>query len=78
MLSKQEAQRAVEVEWPDARAMQCVEYKGLYLVRVKWTSPDERDYDPFFSVDPESGVVNEFSIMTDADPVALAAAFRGG
>lgn len=58
------------------KAVHSFRYNNLLLVRVKHDSEDEADYDPFFSVDPESGEVKEFSVVTDGDPVAIAEAFK--
>jgi hypothetical protein len=66
----------IEKEWPNSKAIECVDYKDLYLVRVVWSDPGEQNYDPFFSVDPSTGEVNEFSIMSDGDPAEVLAAFQ--
>lgn len=53
----------------------CVPYKNDFLVRVKHPPEEEAHYDPFFIVS-SAGVLQEFSVMTDGDPVEIAAAFQ--
>jgi hypothetical protein len=76
MYDKFQAKRLVEKAYPGAKAKDCFVYKGLFLVRVEHPDPDEANYDPFLSVDPVTGEVNEFSVLTDGDPVAIAEAFN--
>lgn len=56
----------------------CVPYKGGFLARVKLNSAEEANFDPFFMVNANTGEVQEFSIMTDGDPLEIAAAFEQG
>lgn len=58
-----------------ATAVACAPYKGHFLVRVEHASPDEKNYDPFYWVDSVSGRVEEFSVITDGDPVEIGEAF---
>ncbi|MCA1806970.1 MAG: hypothetical protein LC687_03835, partial [Actinobacteria bacterium] len=51
-------------------------YNSLIIVRVEHPSQDEANYDPFYSVNPQTGEVSEFSILTDGDPVAIMAAWE--
>lgn len=71
MLTDVEAKAAVERANPGSKAQVCVRYKDIYLVRVKHHDPEEADYDPFYSVNPTTGEVNEFSVITDGDPVEI-------
>ncbi len=54
----------------------CVPYKGGFLARVTLPAAEEANYDPFFMVNAYTGEVQEFSVMTDGDPLEIAAAFR--
>ena len=76
MYSEKEAKELVEKANPGAKAVDSFRYNNLYLVRVEHPSPDEANYDPFYSVDPESGSVSEFSVTTDGDPTAIAQAYQ--
>jgi hypothetical protein len=75
-LSENESKKRVEEANPGVKAVDCFAYESLYLVRVQHPSADEADYDPFFSVNPNTGEVKEFSVITDGDPVAIAKAFQ--
>lgn len=76
MLNQKQAMMLVEKEYPGTRAEVCVNYRELYLVRVKHADPDEANYDPFFSVDPSTGSVKEFSILTDGNPIEISKLFN--
>lgn len=67
MISEQQARTAVESAYPGVKAVASATYKNLYLVRVEQADPDELDYDPFFSVNQNTGEVQEFSVLTDGD-----------
>lgn len=75
MLTDEQAQDALLEELPGVEVAAKARFKDLYLFRIVWPSSDEADYDPFFSVNVETGEVAEFSIMTDGDPTEIAAAF---
>lgn len=72
MLTEEQARTAVETEYSGTVAKKVWNYKELFLVRVEFDDPDEANYDPFFTVDPETGKVAEFSIIRDGDPDILA------
>lgn len=75
MYSELQAKVLVERQNPGVKAVDCFRYQSVFLVRVEHPDEDETDYDPFFSVDPNTGKVSEFSVITDGDPVAIAEAF---
>lgn len=77
MLSVDEAKREVE-DAVDCAVEACVPYKGGFLARVKLNSVEEANYDPFFMVNANTGEIQEFSVMTDGDPLEIAAAFEQG
>ncbi len=76
MLNEAQAKELVEKSEPGVKAVDCFRYESLLLVRVEFPDPDEANYDPFFSVDPDTGEVKEFSVITDGDPVAIGLAFQ--
>ena len=76
MLDSEQAKAALLEELPGVEVAAQAELDNLFLFRIVWPSSEEADYDPFFSVDMDTGEVAEFSIMTDADPVRVAAAFN--
>ena len=76
MLSEKEAKAAVAKEDPDAKIVDIFWYNSLYLVRIQHPSPAEADWDPFYSVNPKTGEVAEFSVITDGDPMAIMQAYQ--
>lgn len=51
--------------YPQATIKVWTPYQNLYLFRVEHPSVEEKDYDPFFSVDKDTGEVRDFSVLTD-------------
>jgi len=76
MLSEEEAKAAVAKEDPEAKVVDAFWYNNLYLVRVEHPNPSEANWDPFYSVNPKTGKVAEFSVMEDGDPMAIAQAYQ--
>jgi len=75
MLNIEEAQEKVLAQPGVAGIAATVVYHNLYLVRVVFAAEDEAHYDPFYSVDSETGAVNEFSFLHDGDPAEITALF---
>lgn len=75
MLAEDEARAALESEIAPVEIVASARYNDLYLFRVLFPSPDEANFDPFFSVDVETGEVSDFSVMHDGDIDEIAAAF---
>lgn len=75
MLNAAEAAKAVQTA-VDCKVEACVPYRGGFLARVNLNSAEEANYDPFFMVNANTGEVQEFSIMTDGDPLEIATAFE--
>lgn len=70
MLTEEQALLKIREVFPDSdlEVTGPVNYNDLYLFRVIDTSdPIEGMWDPFFSVDKETGEVRDFSIITDGD-----------
>jgi hypothetical protein len=79
MLSKQQAAASVAEEVDGCVVKACVPYKGGYLARVEMPSEEEKHFDPFFVVNANTGEVQAFNIMTDADDLdEVAEAFKNG
>lgn len=76
MFNEIQAKELVEKKNPGVKAVDCFRYESLLLVRVEFPDFDEGNYDPFFSVDPNTGEVKEFSVITDGDPLAIESAFK--
>lgn len=75
MLDKNQAEAALKQALPTARIQDSIKYRNVYLFRVHLPSPGEEDYDPFFSVDEQTGEVRDFSVITDGDISEIAALF---
>ncbi len=52
-----------------------IQYNNLFVFKVFNTRPGEEELDPFYSVDIRTGVFDEFSVLTDGDPVKVISAF---
>lgn len=76
-MRREEAAALVERILVGATVQACVPYKGDFLVRVEHPSENEKDYDPFFLVKASTGEIQEFSVLTDGDPLEVAKAFEG-
>lgn len=75
MMTEEEAVIRLEEEIPGVVIAARARYQNLYLFRIVMPDPLEADYDPFFSVDVETGEVRDFSVLTDGDMTEIAAAF---
>jgi hypothetical protein len=67
MFNSAQALAQVKATLPEVEIKAWTEYRDIYLVRVEYPYPAEKDYDPFFSVDKDSGEVRDFSVITDGD-----------
>ena len=67
MLSAKESATIVRIKLPGSTVLKTVEYGGLYIHLVNTNRPGEELFDPFYSVDKETGDLEEYSIITDAD-----------
>lgn len=65
MLSEQEAIAALKKLNPERVPKRIIRYKGLYIILAPGPDPMEGNFDPFFSVDMETGAVREYSIFQD-------------
>lgn len=75
MLSANDAKAALLRKEPTVAIQDLVRYRNVYLIRVRFASEEEADFDPFFSVDIQTGEVRDFSILTDGNFKEIAALF---
>lgn len=78
LITADEAKAGIEKAIPGAKVEACVPYKGGYLARAVLPSAEEANWDPFFIVNANTGEIQEFSVMTDGDPLEIAEAFEQG
>lgn len=67
MLSVEQATMIVEKALPNGQIQAVVEYNDLYLFQVFTDRPFEEEFDPFYSVDKNTGAFSDFSIITDGN-----------
>lgn len=61
MITKDEATQRLKDILPDGVKIKSVEYDGLYIFVLE--DPEELTMDPFYSVDPETGVFSEYPAL---------------
>jgi hypothetical protein len=76
MLDKLKAKSLVAKKFPSLLIKDCFKYNDIYLVRIEHEDSDEGGYDPFLSVDLKTNIIQEFSVLTDGDPIEIAEAFE--
>jgi len=69
MLSKSQAKTKVEQFAPEVIPKASVRYKNLYLFRIESPTGDIV-YDPFLSVDINTGAVQGFSVALNIDEIS--------
>lgn len=52
---------------PNGKIQKYIEYNGLFVFQIFTDDPGEEEYDPFYSVNKETGEFREFSIITDGN-----------
>jgi len=67
MFSVSLAEKALLKVVPYVTIQDHIVYRDLYLFRITFASEAEKNYDPFFSVDMNTGEVKDFSVITDGD-----------
>jgi len=75
MLSEKQASDVLSKSLPDHKIEDVVRYKDIYLFRVAHPDPEERDFDPFLSVNVNTGEFKDFNIMLDGDMDKIAELF---
>ena len=76
MLTEIQAKKLIKIANPKLVIEDCFRYEDLWIIRIKQLEDDEANYDPFLSVNVNTGEVKEFSVLTDADPIELSKAFK--
>ncbi len=76
MYNEIQAKALVEKKYPEIKVVDSFRYNNIFLVRIEHPDPEEANYDPFLSVNPNTGEIKEFSVITDGDPVAIDKAFK--
>jgi hypothetical protein len=69
MINENQAKDEVAKYAPEVKIVSWAKFNDLYLIRIEWPSPEEANYDPYFSVDVNTGKVSEFSIIAYLDEV---------
>lgn len=72
MLNDAQALMEIKKALPEIPVKAWSKYRNLYIFRVEWPSPIEKDYDPFFSVNSDTGEVRDFSVLTDGNVSEIA------
>lgn len=67
MINVSEATKRLTDSVPSITVKDNVIYRDVYLFRVEFDSESEKNYDPFFSVNIETGEVKDFSVIVDGD-----------
>lgn len=67
MLNIFAATKIVNDALPGGKIQAHVEYKDLFLFQVFSDRPFEEEFDPFYSVNRNTGEFRDFSIITDGD-----------
>jgi len=75
MLNIEEARTRVLALPRVVRVRAAIEYGDVYLTRVEYEDPEEANYDPFYSIDKQTGAINEFSFLHDGDPFEITMLF---
>lgn len=75
MLNVSDAAKLIHKEFPDGKIQSYIEYRGLYIFQVFSSDPLEGEMDPFFSVDPTTGELRDFSIITDGNTAEISSRF---
>lgn len=72
MLTQIQALALVKSKFPDSRVLFFLEYRNLFLFQVFDDQDEEEgEFDPYYSVNPQTREIKEFSVMTDANRVEL-------
>lgn len=67
MLSEADAIILIKREFIGADIRPPIKYRNIYIFQVFTSDPDEGGFDPFFSVNQETGELRDFSVVADGD-----------
>lgn len=76
MLSEQEALNALKKLNSERIPKRIITYDGLYLILAPGPDPIEGRFDPFYSVDMETGETRGYSILQDGKGREIGALFE--
>ena len=76
MLSKADATAVINKNISGADIQGLIEYQNLYVFKVFTDDPDEGQFDPFYSVDQETGTFAEFPLFLQDNIPAIIDAFE--
>lgn len=71
MLNVKQAKEKMSEKLPDLTVVDGILYGRVFLFRTTSKDPVEGDFDPFFSVDVQTGEVRDFSVLTDGNIVEI-------
>lgn len=77
MLSPQEAKQIIQSNLPGSEIIRIVKHKDRYVAVVDTKAPDESLFDPFYSVDVNTGTFSGFSLLEDMDADDVFGLLRG-
>lgn len=75
MLNLTEATAKIKAAYPNGQIQATVPWKNLFLFQIFFPIPGEIGFDPFYSVDRDTGEAREFSIFRDGNPDEITALF---
>lgn len=72
MITKEQVAQSLKEVLPKGfRVGKIVDYDGIYILQIfNDNDPLEGDMDPFYSVDPNTGAIEDFYIFDDLDRIA--------
>jgi hypothetical protein len=68
MLDEKAARDVIMKNLPDGEIQYVVSYQNLFIFQVFSGDPEEREFDPFFTVNKDTGEFRDFSLITDGNP----------
>lgn len=75
-VTEEQARGIIQKEFPQGEAESPIEYRGLYIFMVnRHIDPEEDMYDPFYSVNIDTGEFRGFSMIDDGDPEEVRSLF---
>lgn len=67
MLNKEQAIMIARKHIPEGRIEGIVDYEGVYILQIFSPDPLEGDWDPFYSVNKDTGEFSDYSVLTDGN-----------
>lgn len=76
MLSEREAIGKLKMLMPDRTPLKIITWNDLYLIQAPSSDPIEGEWDPYFSVDMNTGETRDYSIYQDGKAREIASLFE--